>query len=111
MSKSKIDGALGDACRAVGDACAEKSRCCEDAVRRSPLLALAGAAIAGYIFQILPLSRIVGALVKLVVTLLKPALLIYGAAKVVEYLRESCPSAAKSDGGPESGAVSAVENP
>ena len=111
MSTSKIDAALGDACRAVGDACEEKSRCCEDAVRRSPLLAVACAAAVGYMLQVLPIPRIAGALVKLAVNLLKPALLVYGTAKVWEYLKESCPCAAKPDASPESGGVSPGEIP
>lgn len=101
MKTSKIDAALGDACRTVGNACEEKARCCEDAVRRSPLLAVACAATAGYMLQVLPVSRIAGGILRIAIGLLKPALLIYGTARVVEYLRESCPCAAKTSPSPE----------
>lgn len=111
MKTSKIDVALGDAFRVVGEACEEKSRCCEDAVRRSPLLAVACAATVGYLLQVLPLSRLVGGIIRLTLSLLKPALLIYGTAKVVEYVRESCPCASKSAPRPKTDGKTPVEIP
>ncbi len=95
MNDSQIDAALGGACRAIGGAWEEKCRCCDEAVRRSPLLAVVCAAAAGYVLQFLPLPRMAGAAVKIGAGLLKPALLVYGAAKIVEYLRRSCPCASK----------------
>lgn len=111
MNTSKIDAALGGACRVVGETCEEKCRRCENAVRRSPLLAVACAATGGYLLQVLPVSRLVGGVVRLGLALLKPALLIYGTARVVEYVRDTCPCAEKSRPRPTTDGVPTVQTP
>ncbi len=111
MSTSKIDTALGEACRTVGEKWEAKRHCCEDTVRQSPLVAVAGAVAAGYVLNLLPVSRIAATLLKILITLLKPALLIYGAARVAEYLRESCPSTPKAPELPAGNVSVPVGNP
>jgi hypothetical protein len=52
--------------------------------RESPMTALACAAAAGYVLRSLPLCALCGALVRLTLTLLRPAALIFGAVKLYE---------------------------
>ena len=60
----------------------------EDLVRLEPMKAVALAVGAGFVLCLLPLGRLLGFLVKLVFLLFKPALVILGAVKLVEYARQ-----------------------
>jgi hypothetical protein len=61
---------------------------CEDFVRQSPTKAVLGALAAGYLLRNLPLRSILIAKVRLLTALAPPALVLYGAAKVYEFLQE-----------------------
>jgi hypothetical protein len=56
----------------------------EDYIREKPTQSLLYAFLAGYILNRLPLGRILGGLFHLLVVALKPAILIYGAAKLYQ---------------------------
>jgi hypothetical protein len=56
----------------------------EDYIREKPAQSLLCAFIAGYILNRLPLGRILGGLFRLLVAALRPAILIYGAAKLYQ---------------------------
>ena len=60
----------------------------EDYVRERPTQSLLYAFMAGYILNRLPLGRIVGGLFRLLVVALRPAILIYGAAKLYQASQE-----------------------
>jgi hypothetical protein len=60
----------------------------EDYVRERPTQSLFYAFIAGYILNRLPLGRIVSGLFRLLVVALRPAILIYGAAKLYQASQE-----------------------
>jgi hypothetical protein len=60
----------------------------EDYVRERPTQSLFYAFIAGYILNRLPLGRIVGGLFRLLLLALRPAVLIYGAAKLYQASQE-----------------------
>jgi hypothetical protein len=60
----------------------------EDYVRAKPAQSLLYAFVAGYILNRLPLGRIVGGLFWLLVAALRPAILIYGAAKLYQVAQE-----------------------
>ena len=60
----------------------------EDYVRERPTQSLLYAFIAGYILNRLPLGRIVSGLFRLLVVALRPAILIYGAAKLYQASQE-----------------------
>jgi hypothetical protein len=60
----------------------------EDYIREKPTQSLLCAFVAGYILNRLPLGRILGGLVRLLVVALKPAILIYGAAKLYQAAQE-----------------------
>jgi hypothetical protein len=56
----------------------------EDYIREKPAQSLLCAFVAGYILNRLPLGRILGGLFHLLVVALRPAILIYGAAKLYQ---------------------------
>jgi len=57
-------------------------------VREKPTQSLLYAFAAGYVLNRLPLSRVLGGFLRLLITALKPAVLIYGAAKLYEMAQE-----------------------
>ena len=60
----------------------------EDYIREKPAQSLLCAFMAGYILNRLPLGRILGGLFRLLVAALRPAILIYGAAKLYQAAQE-----------------------
>ena len=60
----------------------------EDYIREKPAQSLLCAFMAGYILNRLPLGRILGSVVRLLLVALKPAILIYGAAKLYQAAQE-----------------------
>jgi hypothetical protein len=66
----------------IGDRYAEF----ENYVRRSPGPAMATAFAAGYLLKMLPVEAIVAAQVRLALSLVRPALFLYGSAKVCEMM-------------------------
>jgi hypothetical protein len=60
----------------------------EDYVRERPAQSLLYAFMAGYILNRLPLGRIIGGLFRLLLAALRPAILIYGAAKLYQAAQE-----------------------
>jgi hypothetical protein len=60
----------------------------EEFVREKPGQSLLIALLAGFILNRLPIGRLFGGLVRLLVFALKPALLLYGATKVYEVIQE-----------------------
>ena len=60
----------------------------ESYVREKPAESLLFAFAAGYILNRLPLGRILGGLLRLLIFALKPAILVYGAAKLYQAAQE-----------------------
>jgi hypothetical protein len=60
----------------------------KDYVREKPTQSLLCAFAAGYVLNRLPLGRIVSGLVRLLIVALRPAILIYGAAKLYQSAQE-----------------------
>jgi hypothetical protein len=63
-------------------------RRCEEAIRAAPLRAVGIAFLVGLLFRVLPVAAILGALLRLAVSLVRPALLVLGVAKSAELLCE-----------------------
>jgi len=57
-------------------------------VRENPVQSLAYAVLAGFVLNRLGVGRILGGVVRLLLFALKPAILIYGAAKLYEAVQE-----------------------
>jgi hypothetical protein len=60
----------------------------EDYIREKPAQSLLCAFLAGYVLNRLPLVRIVGGLFRLLIAALRPAILVYGAAKLYQAAQE-----------------------
>jgi ElaB/YqjD/DUF883 family membrane-anchored ribosome-binding protein len=60
----------------------------EDYVREKPAESLLCALAVGYILNRLPVGRILGGLFRLLIVALRPAILIYGATKLYQAVRE-----------------------
>ena len=60
----------------------------EEYVKEKPAQSLLIALLAGFILNRLPLGRLLGALTRLLLFAIKPALLIYGATKVYEAVQQ-----------------------
>ncbi len=60
----------------------------EDYVRANPTRALFYGVAAGFIIDRLPVFRILGAAVRLALMAIKPAILIYGATKVFQMVKQ-----------------------
>jgi len=58
----------------------------ENYVKRSPTQAVVSAFAAGYLLKMLPVEAIVAAQVRLALSLVRPALFLYGAAKAYEFV-------------------------
>jgi hypothetical protein len=56
----------------------------EDYVRENPVRSIAYALVAGFILNRLPIGRILGGVVRLVMLAFKPAILAYGATKLYQ---------------------------
>ena len=59
-----------------------------DYVREKPAQSLMWAFVAGYVLNRLPLGRVLSGLVRLLIMALRPAILIYGAAKLYQAAQE-----------------------
>jgi hypothetical protein len=62
----------------------------EDRVRSSPLAAVALGVSVGYLLRFFPVTFFVTILVRLLLFSLKPLILIFGAVKLYELVRENC---------------------
>ena len=62
----------------------------EEQIRREPTKAVLLAVAGGFFLCLLPIGRLTGALVRVTLVLLKPALLILGVIKLLEYSGVTC---------------------
>lgn len=60
---------------------------CQNQIRKSPLTAVLGAAAAGYLLHRLPVRAILVTQVRVLAALAPPALFLFGAAKLYEFLQ------------------------
>ena len=82
---------------------------CEERIRRSPSVAVLSAFACGYLLRSLPFEAIVTAQVRLMLSLVRPALFVYGTAKVYEYLiGHATPGQTFSEGSSDTGKSGAI---
>ncbi len=60
----------------------------EDYVRQNPSQAVLSAVAAGFVLRLLPLGSIVGALIRLALFALRPAVFIYGAVALYKHFQQ-----------------------
>ena len=73
-----------ECCAGIQDQFREWTACAEKTVREEPMKAAGCAFAAGLVVAVLPVGRIVAALVRLLLALVRPALLIFGFVKLFE---------------------------
>ena len=73
-----------ECCAGLQDQFREWTACAEKTVREEPVKTAGYAFAAGLVFAVLPVGRIVAALVRLTLALVQPALLVFGFVKVFE---------------------------
>ena len=73
-----------ECCAGFHDQFREWTACAKKTVREEPVKAAGYAFAAGLVFAVLPVGRIVAALVRLTLALVRPALLVFGFVKVFE---------------------------
>jgi hypothetical protein len=91
-SDNSIDDGVAAALRNAQTSARQRCDQYAESVRESPCSALACAVAAGYFMRLLPLTAIFAGLVRIVGTLAKPALLLFGAAKLYEAFQEEDPA-------------------
>ena len=75
------------------DGLRQRYQACEQRIRKSPVQAVVGAVAAGYCAHRLPMRSLLVANVRLMSALVPPALVLFGAAKVYEFLQKQKPAA------------------
>ncbi len=60
---------------------------CQSQIRKSPTSAVLGAVAVGYLLHLLPLRAILVTKIRVLSALTPPALILFGAAKLYEFLR------------------------
>ncbi len=94
MSAS-IDDTLGkgveNACKALDATCKD----CEEQIRSAPLASVLIAALIGYVLHFLPIGLIVRLKIRIFLALLRPALFLFGAYKLYEFIAAQVQANAK----------------
>lgn len=62
---------------------------CEERIRTSPISAVLMAAAVGYLLRFLPLGMLLGGIVRLLLLLVKPVIVVFGAVKLYELFRQN----------------------
>ncbi len=91
LSASELETSARDLLGSLGESTQSCLKNCEDKVRQSPLPAVLGAAAVGYVLKIAPLGLLLAALVRVLLLLAKPAIVVFGALKLYEYLKTNRP--------------------
>jgi len=87
MTNNSLETSLTETCSAMAEACTAYTEECEEKIRRAPLASVLCAAAVGYFLQFLPLTRIVWGLIRTFVWLIQPALLTFGAFKLLSLVK------------------------
>jgi len=81
--EEEVNGLLNKARQGI----CQRYQTCEDRIRKSPAAAVLGAVAAGYLLHRLPVRAILVTQVRVLAALTPPALLLFGAAKLYEFLQ------------------------
>ncbi len=86
MSTSSIDETLGKGVQNACQALDATRKDCEEQIRSAPLSSVLVAALIGYVLHFLPIGLIVRLKIRIFLALLRPALLLFGAYKLYEFI-------------------------
>ena len=84
---NSIDSGVASVLRTAQDTVRKSYEEYEGCVREAPGSSLACAVALGYFMRILPIGAVLAGVARLVAALAKPAILLFGAAKLYEYLQ------------------------
>ena len=87
-AKSTLEEITAETVDSIDQKTRECLACCQERIREQPVCAVLSAAGIGYLLRFFPLTLIVGSFLRLVVALLKPALLVLGIIKILSCLQE-----------------------
>jgi len=85
---SSLESSIKRTCQSLSESFAQCLRDFEDKVRSSPLAAVSLGVSVGYLLRFFPLTFIVGILVRLFLFALKPLILLFGAVKLFDLIRQ-----------------------
>lgn len=88
MSENPIES-LATGVESFSEKCCVCIEDCEDQIRNEPWISVLIAAAIGYLLCLLPVGRVLGAVVRSLLVLVKPALLVLGVLKLVSCFSES----------------------
>jgi len=91
MSENPIES-LATGVESISEKCCVCIEDCEEQIRNEPWISVLIAAAIGYLLCVLPVGRVVGAVLRSLLVLVKPALLVLGVIKLV-----SCFSVSKTE--------------
>lgn len=89
QSRQSVEQMLASSFESVRSNVTDRFHGAEESVRREPGKALLIAVFAGYVLRLLPIGAIIGAILSIAMTLLRPAILLLGAAKVYEFVQNN----------------------
>lgn len=100
LTPETIESKASTAIDKVTQSIKHSRRTSEDRIRKSPLPSVLGALGVGYFLRFLPITAILLAVLRLLLALVKPVIIAFGAFKLYEFVRST---AADNIGGTEPG--------
>ena len=86
-----LDSSLKNGCAALNETLTQGLHDFEDKVRSTPLVAVSLAAAVGYLLRFFPIIWILSVVARLFLLALKPLIVLFGAIKLYEFIRnQSC---------------------
>jgi hypothetical protein len=82
-----LDSSLKKGCESLNETLTQCLRDFEEKVRATPLAAVSLAAGVGYLLRFFPIFWILGIVIRLFLLCLKPLIILFGAAKLYEFIR------------------------
>jgi uncharacterized protein YacL len=83
----EIESSAADALRSANEAAQQCCQRCEEKIRAAPIASVLSALGVGYVLRIAPIAILVTGLLRIGLVLLRPAILIFGTLKLIEFFK------------------------
>jgi hypothetical protein len=83
-----LESSVKEGFQSVNEAVTQYLRDLEEKIRTTPLVAVSVAAGVGYLLRLFPIGLILAVLVRLFLFALKPVIIVFGAIKLYDFIRE-----------------------
>jgi hypothetical protein len=83
-----LDSSVKQGCQTLNESLTQSVQDLETKIRSTPLVAISVAALGGYLLRFFPIGLILGVLVRLFLFALKPLIIVFGAIKLYDFIRE-----------------------